>query len=173
MSRPGHDLSRRFLQCKARMRDLEAKTPPSVSLIANIRDVDNIIPMNEFYQVSGSQVTSSSTAAMFQRSFDSSIGGGGRYGNSPGYGNNTVTGGGLKTGNCNSSGMRSELLAILNELRFITKKMKEDVESNDETNDWKFAAMVVDRLCFWIFTFYLVAATIVIFSSPFFRTPLE
>ena len=33
-------------------------------------------------------------------------------------------------------------------------------------NDWKFAAMVIDRLCFWIFSTYLVLATMAIFISP-------
>ena len=28
--------------------DLEAKTPPSVSLISNVKDVDNAIPINDF-----------------------------------------------------------------------------------------------------------------------------
>lgn len=65
-----------------------------------------------------------------------------------------------------TAGIRNELLAILNELRFITKKMKDDTERSDETNDWKFAAMVIDRLCFWIFSAYLVIATMIIFISP-------
>ena len=64
------------------------------------------------------------------------------------------------------AGMRSELLAILSELRYITKKIKDDLESEEETNDWKFAAMVVDRLCFWIFSLYLIIATIAIFTAP-------
>jgi len=137
ISRPGRDLSRRFLQCKARMRDLEAKTPPSVSLISNVKDVDNAIPINDF-AVSGG----------FQRSLD------GRP-PSAGYGNVVST-----------AGMRNELLGILSELRYITKKMKDDLENEEETNDWKFAAMVVDRLCFWIFTLYLVATTVAIFIAP-------
>lgn len=138
MSRPGRDLSRRFLQCKARMRDLEAKTPPSVSLISNIKDVDNAIPINDF-----------GSAPNFQRSLD------GRP-PSAGYGNHAIS----------TLSMRNELLAILNELRYITKKIKDDLESEEETNDWKFAAMVVDRLCFWIFSLYLVGATIAIFTAP-------
>lgn len=133
MSRPGRDLSRKFLLCKARMRDLEAKTPPSVSLIANVKDVDNAIPINDFPAAARPGV----------RCYDD-----------------------------NSRGMlsiRGELLAILNELRFITKKMKEENDSNEETNDWKFAAMVIDRLCFWIFSFYLIGTTMVIFLSPSFK----
>jgi len=142
MSRPGRDLSRRFLQCKARMRDLEAKTPPSVSLISNIKDVDNAIPINDF-------MSTAASAPSFQRSLD------GRP-LTGGFGNHAIS----------TASTRSELLAILNELRYITKKIKDDLESEEETNDWKFAAMVVDRLCFWIFSLYLVGATIAIFTAP-------
>jgi len=124
------------------MRDLEAKTPPSVSLISNVKDVDNAIPINDFAPGSGGG---------FQRSLD------GRP-PSAGYGN---AAGGMPVW-----GMRSELLAILSELRYITKKIKDDLDSEEETNDWKFAAMVVDRLCFWIFSLYLVGATIAIFTAP-------
>lgn len=161
------------------MRDLEAKTPPSVSLIANIRDVDNAIPINDCVKPVGG---SHATPPAFRRHMDSSsnlgvsgqVGAFGRYGgNSPAlsYGNNCSGGGTIKNDVCTNT--RSEMLSILNELRFITKKIKEDIEGNEETNDWKFAAMVVDRLCFWIFTFYLVAATVVIFTSPFFRSESE
>ena len=62
--------------------------------------------------------------------------------------------------------IRGELLAILNELRFITRKIKDENDNAEETNDWKFAAMVIDRLCFWIFSLYLIVATIAIFTAP-------
>jgi len=125
------------------MRDLESKTPPSVSLISNVKDVDNAIPINDL------AMTGCGTPG-FQRSLDGRPACGG-------YGNHA----GLST-----TGVRNELLAILSELRYITKKMKDDLESEEETNDWKFAAMVVDRLCFWIFSLYLVGATIAIFTAP-------
>jgi len=63
--------------------------------------------------------------------------------------------------------MRSELLSILRELQFMTAAMKEEDEGNDEMNEWKFAAMVIDRLCLWVFTIYLAVATLAIFfQSP-------
>jgi nicotinic acetylcholine receptor, invertebrate len=71
-----------------------------------------------------------------------------------------------------ANGIRGELLAILNELRFITRKIKEENDVAEETNDWKFAAMVIDRLCFWIFSIYLVAATALIFTAPKFAPSL-
>jgi len=62
------------------MRDLEAKTPPSVSLIANVKDVDNAIPINNDFNVTYTgchhiggtqQQLSGMTAYGQQRSFDS------------------------------------------------------------------------------------------------------
>ena len=124
------------------MRDLESKTPPSVSLISNVKDVDNAIPINDFG---------------FGRSLD-----GRPPSTGTGYGNHAAA----AAATLSMSGMRNELLAILSELRYITKKIKDDLDSEEETNDWKFAAMVVDRLCFWIFSLYLVGATIAIFTAP-------
>jgi len=60
-------------------------------------------------------------------------------------------------------GLRGELLAILNELRWITSKVKDDAEDGSVTSDWKFVAMVVDRLCLWVFTVYYVVGSLVIF----------
>lgn len=124
MSRPGKDLSRQFLLRKAKMRELEARTPPSVSLISNVKDVDNAIPLNDFPPVRSVRMED----------------------------------GGLHN-------VRNELLAILNELRFITHKIKEDQEASEEVNDWKFAAMVIDRLCIWVFSVYMVVTTLAIFFS--------
>jgi len=44
------------------------------------------------------------------------------------------------------SGMQRELHTILKELQFITSRMKKADEDDEVISDWKFAAMVVDRL---------------------------
>lgn len=124
MTRPGRELTRQFLLRKARMRELESKSPPSLSLISNIKDVDNAIPLNDYPPLRS-----------------------------------------VRIDECGLHSVRNELLGILNELRFITHKIKEDDDAADETNDWKFAAMVIDRLCFWIFSVYLVVTTLAIFFS--------
>ena len=59
--------------------------------------------------------------------------------------------------------LRAELLAILSELRFITSKLKDDAEEGTAASDWKFVAMVIDRLCFWVFTVYYVVGSVIIF----------
>lgn len=62
---------------------------------------------------------------------------------------------------------RNELRSILKELQFLTDKMKKDEEFEDICNDWKFAAMVIDRLCLWLFTVFTIVSTFaILFSAP-------
>ncbi|CAD7086203.1 unnamed protein product [Hermetia illucens] len=68
---------------------------------------------------------------------------------------------------CMRSSTDYELSLILKEIRFITDQLRKEDEENDIANDWKFAAMVVDRLCLIIFTMFTILATIaVLFSAP-------
>jgi len=59
----------------------------------------------------------------------------------------------------------NKLQAILEELHFITRKIKEDQETAEEASDWKFAAMVIDRLCVWVFSVYIIVTSLTIFFS--------
>lgn len=60
-----------------------------------------------------------------------------------------------------------ELALILKEIRFITDQLRKEDVAADITRDWKFAAMVVDRLCLIIFTLFTIIATLaVLFSAP-------
>ena len=63
------------------------------------------------------------------------------------------------------SALRSEVGSILEEIRFITAKIRDDVTAEEETNDWKWAAMVIDRACFWSFLVYLVITTAAMFAK--------
>jgi len=59
------------------------------------------------------------------------------------------------------------LKSILGELRTITTKLRQDERFEDECSDWKFAAMVVDRLCLCLFTMFTVISTFaILFSAP-------
>lgn len=60
---------------------------------------------------------------------------------------------------------------ILKELQIITKKMKIDQEEEDRGLDWKFAAMVIDRLCLVIFTLatFISTAGILLTAKNFFK----
>jgi len=62
---------------------------------------------------------------------------------------------------------QKDLQGILRELRFITGRMKKAEEDAEIVGDWKFAAMVVDRICLIVFTSFTIIATIcVLFSAP-------
>ena len=59
------------------------------------------------------------------------------------------------------------LKSILGELRTITTKLRQDERFEDGCSDWKFAAMVVDRLCLCLFTMFTVISTFaILFSAP-------
>ena len=60
-------------------------------------------------------------------------------------------------------GSQRELSLILKEIRCITDKIKKDDEDSEYTNDWQYAAMVVDRICLIIFSLFTILATIVCF----------
>ncbi|XP_014221734.1 acetylcholine receptor subunit alpha-type acr-16-like isoform X3 [Trichogramma pretiosum] len=62
---------------------------------------------------------------------------------------------------------RYELILILKEIKIITNQLKDNEVSTKIANDWKFAAMVIDRMCLIIFTLFTIIATItVLFSAP-------
>uniref|UniRef100_T1GS76 Neurotransmitter-gated ion-channel transmembrane domain-containing protein n=1 Tax=Megaselia scalaris TaxID=36166 RepID=T1GS76_MEGSC len=70
--------------------------------------------------------------------------------------------------------MKITLVCIISAIETATKLKKED-EVGDVTRDWKFAAMVVDRLCLIIFTLFTIIATLaVLFSAPhFIKNPMK
>lgn len=62
---------------------------------------------------------------------------------------------------------RNELMMILKEIKIITDQLKSEELNAKVTNDWKFAAMVIDRMCLIIFTLFTIIATIaVLLSAP-------
>ena len=58
-----------------------------------------------------------------------------------------------------------ELALILKELRLITETIKSSKEESLIVNDWKFAAIVLDRVCLLIFTVFTLVATLALFST--------
>lgn len=60
---------------------------------------------------------------------------------------------------------------ILNELKLITKKLKSDEEDEQKSLDWKFAAMVIDRLCLVFFSLatFFSTAVILLTAKNFFK----
>ena len=60
--------------------------------------------------------------------------------------------------------LQRELGLILKEIRVITDKVRDDDEAAEIEGDWKFAAMVLDRLCLIFFTLFTVVATLIMLS---------
>ena len=56
----------------------------------------------------------------------------------------------------------SLLQKIHKELKIVTKKISETEKNNTAASQWKFAAMVVDRFCFYLFSFFILTTTVVI-----------
>lgn len=53
-----------------------------------------------------------------------------------------------------------DLQGILREIRFITARMRKSEDDAEVVGDWKFAAMVVDRMCLIVFTSFTIIATV-------------
>jgi len=62
--------------------------------------------------------------------------------------------------------LKTNLNSILSEIKFITRKVKDDETDEFRSLHWKFAAMVIDRLCMVFFTVAtLFSTSVILFSS--------
>lgn len=59
----------------------------------------------------------------------------------------------------------SLLMDVLREVRFLTKRVDSEGVRLEICNEWKFAAMVIDRVCLWMFTLFTVISTGAILCS--------
>ena len=52
--------------------------------------------------------------------------------------------------------------------QFITTRMSNEDEASEKQNEWKFAAMAIDRMCLWLFTIFICGSTCYIFfTAPY------
>lgn len=146
--------------------DMEFRAKSSRSLLANVLDLDDDLRSStRSYPGARSQVAPMPEHMVEQQHTSIMMGtisgGGGSCGGSG------VAGAAAAVAAASCLGPHRELSLILKELRVITDKLRKDEDDEGTTNDWKFAAMVVDRMCLYIFTFFTVAATIaVLMSAP-------
>ncbi|KAL5281537.1 CHRNA7.2 family protein [Megaselia abdita] len=142
MGRPGKKITRKSIMLQNRIKELELKERSSKSLLANVLDIDDDFRHN----LSGSQ-TQIGSSANLSRSF----------------GRPTTVEEQHSTIGCN----HKDLHLILKELQFITARMRKDDDEKELISDWKFAAMVVDRFCLFVFTLFTIIATVaVLLSAP-------
>uniref|UniRef100_A0A674N0N8 Cholinergic receptor, nicotinic, beta 5b n=1 Tax=Takifugu rubripes TaxID=31033 RepID=A0A674N0N8_TAKRU len=55
-------------------------------------------------------------------------------------------------------------------VRYIAEKMKSEDDDEGIIEDWKYVAMVIDRLFLWIFVFVCVVGTVGLFIQPLFQS---
>ncbi|KXJ82831.1 hypothetical protein RP20_CCG011055 [Aedes albopictus] len=167
MSRPGRSLSVEYpptptsdsSERKTHIQDVELKERSSKSLLANVLDIDDDFRHNCRPLTPGGTLPHNPT--YFRTVYSSDDGSMGPIGS------NRMPDAIAPPHTCFTSSADYELALILKEIRFITDQIRKEDEDSDVAKDWKFAAMVVDRLCLIIFTFFTIVATIaVLFSAP-------
>ncbi|XP_053696117.1 neuronal acetylcholine receptor subunit alpha-7-like [Sabethes cyaneus] len=185
MSRPGepfpHPCRQSVDEKNKQLQEVEMRERSSKSLLANVLDIDDDFRCNHRCSTLPHNPTYYRT--MYRQGDDGSVGvltGGGGVGGTDTIGRSgglgtisAATGGRLhetvSSHTCLSSSAEYELALILKELRYITDQLRKEDENGEVTRDWKFAAMVVDRLCLIIFTLFTIIATLaVLFSAPHF-----
>ena len=66
----------------------------------------------------------------------------------------------------------SQLCTIVSQLNLLTNYLRQQEKFDDESQDWKFVAMVIDRLCLILFTILMIVFTsLTLLSAPNFYSP--
>ena len=148
MSRPGEKITIKTIQVQKKMKELDKKEMKSKSLIANILDMD------EDYHPATKSHTVHPCHPNYPKAPLASIFMSRSNPNLPNSFEETVA----------ATPLQRELGLILKEIRVITDKVRDDDEAAEIEGDWKFAAMVLDRLCLIFFTLFTVVATLIMLS---------
>lgn len=70
-----------------------------------------------------------------------------------------------------NDGIKNEIRLLLKEINKITKKMQDDAEEGDKALEWKFAGMVIDKLCLYLFSIltFVLTCGILLTAPNFFK----
>jgi len=151
MSRPGEKITRKTIMMQNKMKELDLKEKSSKSLLANVLDMDDDYRPSSTLPQHPSQ-------------------------HHPSHASLNKNGGFIRLPStlpapeeppCSifPPGIHRELSLILKEIKIITDKIRDDDESAATENDWKFAAMVLDRLCLITFTLFTIIATFAVLAA--------
>jgi len=147
MSRPGDQITRKSILMSQKMKEMDKKEISSKSLLANVLDIDDNFCAAKISQITTNNPTHHhQTVAIANGCFL-------RSPHSP-----AITDELSKS----SQPLQKELVLILREIKVITDKLKEDDEAAAVEGDWKFAAMVIDRVCLIVYTIFTIIATVVV-----------
>merc|ERR1719429_49552 len=143
MARPGEKITRKTIMMQNKMKELDLKEKSSKSLLANVLDMDDdFVPASSLpahpptHQKNGGFIRSSGSTEKDE-----------------------------STASSFPTGVPRELSLILKEIKVITDKIRDDEESASIEGDWKFAAMVLDRLCLITFTLFTIIATLAVLAA--------
>lgn len=192
MGRPGEKITRKTIMMQNKMKELDLKERSSKSLLANVLDMDDdfrpssTLPHSHIHPHHPSHTHPPGVAPTpmpGNANANQAGAGGGPNSQPPGFmrvtsamWDGTGPGGGAvsdpegatsATPSSFPPGVHRELNLILKEIRVITDKIRDDEDTAAIENDWKFAAMVLDRLCLITFTLFTIVATVaVLLSAP-------
>merc|ERR1719322_1739599 len=180
MGRPGEKITRKTIMMQNKMKELDLKERSSKSLLANVLDMDDdfrpsstlphsshIHPHHPSHthppQMNNATGNNSMNSNAFASNHHFRVPSAGGLPSLPGL-NSSASGADESSF---PPGAFRELSLILKELRVITDKIRDDEDTAAIENDWKFAAMVLDRLCLLTFTAFTIIATIaVLLAAP-------
>ncbi|CAF4134717.1 unnamed protein product [Rotaria sp. Silwood2] len=66
---------------------------------------------------------------------------------------------------CDTEPIRSELRIIISHLTILTNHSRQQDKEDDESQDWKFMARVIDRLCLVVFAVFMILFTVLNFIN--------
>jgi len=136
MSRPGEKITRKSILMQKKIKELDKTEVSSKSLLANVLDIDDNF-------CASTVVTSSVNGNHVNNNHCVNLMGNGCSYPVPRVVHAPVT----EEKTLSSQPLHRELSLILKEIKVITDKIRDDDEAGSVENDWKFAAMVIDRLC--------------------------
>jgi len=157
MARPGEKITRKTIMMQNKMKELDLKEKSSKSLLANVLDMDDdFVPSSTMPHIHSHNNSNNQNANAGQQ----------KNGGFIRVSSNVPTN--EESNNMNSSypsGVPRELSLILKEIKVITDKIRDDEEASAIESDWKFAAMVLDRLCLITFTLFTIIATLAVLAA--------
>ncbi|XP_023339135.1 neuronal acetylcholine receptor subunit alpha-7 isoform X2 [Eurytemora carolleeae] len=164
MSRPGEKITRKTIMMQNKMKELDLKEKSSKSLLANVLDMDDdfrpssTLPHSHVHPHHPSHAHPQQNNGGFIRQMSVDREPWPRVsGNLPPQQEEVPS--------TFPPGAHRELSLILKEIKIITDKIRDDEEAAAIENDWKFAAMVLDRLCLIVFTLFTIVATVAVLAA--------
>merc|ERR1719331_752758 len=175
MGRPGEKITRKTIMMQNKMKELDLKERSSKSLLANVLDMDDdfrpssTLPHSS--HIHPHHPSHTHPPQMNNMGTNGPTNGPNSWrapsaGNLPSLPGMNSSASEREEPNFPPGAIR-ELSLILKELRVITDKIRDDEDTAAIENDWKFAAMVLDRLCLLTFTAFTIIATVaVLLAAP-------